>query len=179
MDNNVYRIEDGRDVILERSTEMQALIYGLSWTAYPRLLWALLLRSFFLLVALALAIWVFQVRHESFLANASLFAVFFFAIGWTLYDYFYLRTVKLYIDRTGVWVYQGILPWSKGGSGVPWDAVGEATYQQTFLSWIFKSYGVSVFHRFNGGTQVYLEHVKNGDLAVQDINRLLTVRSLH
>lgn len=33
-DDNVYRIEDGRDAILGRSTEMRALVYSLGWTAY-------------------------------------------------------------------------------------------------------------------------------------------------
>lgn len=179
MDNNIYRIEDGRDAILERSTEMRALVYSLGWTAYPRLFGSFVLRLFFMLMAWVFLTWVFKVRDDHFLTGAGLFAGLAFVIGWAFYEFAYLRTVKLYIDRTGIWVYQGILPWRKGGSGVPWDAVGEATYQQTFLSWIFKSYTVSVFHRFNGGAQISLGHVKRGDLAVQDINRLLTVRSLH
>ena len=180
MDNNNLQIDGvNPPVYLEKiSSGYESLVYSLSWTAYVRLIWSLLLRSFLFLAAYVLASWVFKFKDDSFMANAGVFMMMVLAVGFTLYDFFYLRTMKVYIDRQGIWLAQGILPWSKGISGSRWDTVGEATFSQTFWSWAFKSYTISVRHRYTGTEDLYVHHVKNGDVAVEDINRLLTSRAV-
>lgn len=179
MDNNNLQIDGVNPPVYlqQRSSGYEAIVYSLSWTAYPRLIWSLLLRSFLFLAAYVLVAWIFKFDDESFMANAGVFMMMLLAVGLTLYDFFYLRTMKVYIDRQGIWLAQGILPWSKGVSGSRWDTVGEATFSQTFLSWAFKSYTISISHRFTGMEDLYVHHVRNGDNAVEDINRLLAARS--
>ena len=105
-----------------------------------------------------------------------MFVVLALALAWTIYDFVYLQTTKLYFDRQGVWLAQGLLPWNKGVSGVRWDEIGDASFQMGFLSWACKSYRITVGHRYTTGAELSLNHVKNGDIAVQSINRLLMAR---
>ena len=70
-----------------------------AWTAYVSLtLWALLL--------LALALFVMESLQlpVTLLISTP-------ALLWLTYKWLLLRSVRLYYDDIGVWVYQGILPW--------------------------------------------------------------------
>ena len=166
-----------QQAVLPREDGDEALIYSLSWTAYPRLLFKLVLRVIILMGIYALAISLFKVKHTNLLANVGVFVTPVVALLWTVYDFAYLRTMKLYVDRQGVWLAQGLLPWSKGYNGVRWDEIGDASYRQSFLSWACKSYSVTVAHRFTTNAELFLDHVKRGDIAVQSINRLLIARA--
>src|SRR4051812_43859303 len=79
-----------------------------SWVAYAgTLLLAALL--FFGLLPLAF-MW-----NE--VAASAVFVVSAVVIG---YRILLLRSVQLYYNDVGVWVYSGILPWKKGVTGVKW-----------------------------------------------------------
>ena len=182
MDSDNRAISDfGRQAVLSRENDRQGLMqlinYSLSWTAYPRLLLRLVFRVILLLAAYSLAIWIFKIKHTSLLANAGVFVMLGLALAWTIYDFVYLRTTKLYIDPQGVWLAQGLLPWSTGVSGGRWDELGAASFQQSFLSWACKSYSITVGHRFTTDSALYIRHVKHGDIAVQNINRYLMARA--
>lgn len=83
-----------------------------------------------------------------------------------------IRSVVLYTDDDGVWVYGGILPWSKGVSGVKWRDLEDAVYITGFLSWALRSYTVRIGHRFTKTSEIVLTHIARGNLAVEHINEL-------
>lgn len=83
-----------------------------------------------------------------------------------------IRSVLLYTDDDGVWVYNGIFPWSKGTTGVKWRDIEDAVYFTVFWSWLFKSYTVRIGHRFTKTSEIVLTHIARGNLAVEHINRL-------
>ncbi|MCV5179743.1 hypothetical protein OFC21_30430, partial [Escherichia coli] len=67
------------------------------------------------------------------------------AIG--IYRILFLKSVRLYTDDIGVWIFRGILPWSKGVRGVKWRDIEDAMYYTGFFSWMFRSYTVRIGHR--------------------------------
>jgi hypothetical protein len=76
----------------------------------------------------------------------------------------------LYTDAHGVWVYSGILPWSKGVTGVKWRDLEDAVYMTNFSSWALRSYKVRVGHRFTKTSEIVLTHIARGNIAVEQIN---------
>ncbi|MBF8176926.1 hypothetical protein [Herminiimonas contaminans] len=132
----------------------------MSWTAYIRPITVLLIA---LLIATALY------SYQQYLV-AGVIAVFFLIL--TIYQIFSIRSVSLYADEEGVWVYSGILPWSKGTSGVKWRDVDEAVFFTGFWSWLLRSYTIRVGHRFTKDSEIVLPHIAHGKDAVQRINEL-------
>ncbi len=82
-----------------------------------------------------------------------------------------IKSYQLYYDNDGIWVYSGILPWTKGVSGIKWRDLDEAVYFTGFISWATHSYRVRLTHRFTKSSEIVLTHIKDGDKAVQDINQ--------
>jgi hypothetical protein len=140
--------------------------YGCSWTAYVAPLLTTLV-----FVAIGLAVYAFSPLV------GALWITFFLLLF--LYGALTLRSIKIYADADGVWVYRGILPWNKGQFGVKWRDLDEATYTQGFFGWLFKSYSLRIGHRFTKSSEILLGHIKHGDRAVMAINErhLLAVRS--
>lgn len=87
------------------------------------------------------------------------------------YHFLMLRSVRLYADEMGVWLFRGILPWAKGVSGVKWRDLDEAVFFQTFFGWVFKSYNLRIGHRFTRGSEILASGVFRGDAAVREINQ--------
>ncbi len=129
-----------------------------SWTAY--------------LGCLALAvIAVFVLRlafNYSDLAAAAVLAVSTLAIG---YRVLLIRSVQLYHDDVGVWLYSGVLPWSRGVRGVKWRDMDEATYTQSFRSWLLRSWTIRIGHRFTKDAEILLSNMARGRDAVALINQ--------
>lgn len=86
------------------------------------------------------------------------------------YRFMMLRSVQLYYDDVGVWVYSGILPWKKGVAGVKWRDMDEATFEQGFWSWITRSYTIRVGHRFTKDSEIRLTDIGGGKDAVAKLN---------
>lgn len=93
-------------------------------------------------------------------------------IALLIYQILDIRSVRLFLDDQGVWVFSGILPWSKGTRGVKWRDLDEAVYFTGFFSWLFKAYTIRVGHRFTKDSEFTIKHVKQGDQAVMRINAL-------
>ena len=132
-----------------------------AWTAYVSLtLWALLL--------LALALFVMESLQlpVTLLISTP-------ALLWLTYKWLLLRSVRLYYDDIGVWVYQGILPWSKGMRGVKWRDMDESTFVTGFWSWMLRSYTLRISHRFTKESEILLTHMYKGKEVSQQINQLL------
>lgn len=133
--------------------------YTKSWTAYVR---PIVISTGMLLAGLAL------IGVNEWLA-APVIAL---AVGLFAFKFLTIRSLVLYTDHYGVWVYRGILPWSKGVSGVKWRDLEDAVYFPNFLGWLLKSYTVRVGHRFTKTSEIVLTHIACGHLAVAHINEL-------
>lgn len=81
-----------------------------------------------------------------------------------------LRSVQLYYDDIGVWLYSGILPWKKGVQGVKWRDMDEATFENGFLSWVARSYTVRISHRFTKASEIVVTNIAGGKTAVTTLN---------
>lgn len=134
-------------------------VYRMSWTAYIRPAVVLFFMSS---IGLVLA------NFNGWLA----FAVVAAAAGWFTFNALTIHSLLLYTDDHGVWVYSGILPWSRGTFGVKWRDLEDAVYYPNFLSWLFQSYTVRVGHRFTKSSEIVLPQIACGDEAVIHINAL-------
>jgi len=81
-----------------------------------------------------------------------------------------LRAVQVYYDEVGVWVVSGILPWTRGVSGVKWRDMDEATFEQGFWSWLTGSYTIRIGHRFTKSSEIVQTKIAKGKDAVGKIN---------
>jgi hypothetical protein len=86
------------------------------------------------------------------------------------YRFLLLRSVQLYYDDVGVWLYSGVLPWKKGISGVKWRDMEDASFTQGFWSWITRSYTVRIGHRFTKSSEIVLTNIANGKNTVATLN---------
>lgn len=84
--------------------------------------------------------------------------------------FYSIKSHRLYMDDIGVWRSSGILPWTKGSSGVKWRDLDEAVFFKSMFSWMFKSYSIRIGHRFTKDSEVFLDHWSRGDQAVMAIN---------
>jgi len=101
------------------------------------------------------------------IAAASVLALSAVLVG---YRFLLVRSVQLYYDDLGVWVFSGVLPWKQGVSGVKWRDIDEATYVNSFVSWATRSYTIRIGHRFTKGSEIVLHHIAGGRRAVETIN---------
>ena len=143
---NIERLDDA----------VPATVFGLSWVAYVRpvavfLVMQLLAGIFSGFVHLLLAI---------------------LALAWLVYWVMDARELRLYTDEEGVWLRSGVLPWTRGVSGVKWRDVDDATYYSGFFSWVAKSYQIRIGHRFTKSSEIVLHHIRDGNLAVEMINAM-------
>ena len=134
--------------------------YRLSWVPYLR---PLVLFGAMLFLASLLGVFI----HVAIIYGGAALAV-----AVLVYNIMLLRSVVLFTNDEGVWVYGGVLPWSKGIVGVRWRNVEDASYNPGFLGWALKPYTVRVGHRFTRGNEIVLPSVKHGDKAVEQINAL-------
>jgi len=132
----------------------------MSWTAYVRPLVV-----FFILASIAAAL--IQSQYKT--VGLSLLVI---ALALLSYQVLMIRSIRLYADVEGVWVYRGILPWDKGMFGVKWRDLEDASYFQGFSSWVCRSYTVCVGHRFTKTSEIILPHIHRGNLAVEHINEM-------
>jgi hypothetical protein len=129
-----------------------------SWIAYLGLI-VMSVVAFGVLLPLAF-LW-----HE--LAAAAVLVVSAIVI---VYQFLVIRSVQLYYDDVGVWVFSGVLPWKKGIAGVKWRDMDEATFEQGFWSWITRSYTIRIGHRFTKESEIRLTHIGSGKDAVTKLN---------
>lgn len=101
------------------------------------------------------------------------FGAFFIALifAWMAYRFFYLQSVRLYCDDSGVWVFSGILPWNKGTRGVKWRDLDEAVFYTSLSSWLFRSYTLRIGHRYTKASEIVLNQMAWGVDAVTTINQ--------
>lgn len=81
-----------------------------------------------------------------------------------------IRSYRITVDRDGVWIFSGVLPWTKGYSGVKWHDLDEAVFFQSLLGWLTKSCTVRITHRFTKDNEICMTHTARGDDVVATIN---------
>lgn len=133
--------------------------YGNSWLAYlaPTLVWLLVTG-----IGVALA------YYQYLWVGVGIIVL---ALAVYAYHFMVLRSVRLYADEMGVWMFRGILPWARGVSGVKWRDLDEAVFYQTFWGWVFKTYNLRIGHRFTRGSEIFAKGIFRGDSAVREINQ--------
>jgi hypothetical protein len=129
-----------------------------AWTAYT----GCVLLAVVMVFVLRLAFNYSELAAAGVLAGSTLL------IG---YRVLVIRSVQLYYDDVGVWVYSGILPWSRGVRGVKWRDIDEATYVQSFRSWLLRSWTVRIGHRFTKASEIVLSDMAGGREAVAIVNQ--------
>ena len=137
--------------------------YRLSWIAYIRTVVV-----FFFLCALGVAL---GALHHSLSVVAVVVALAIFA-----YQVLYLRSMTLFTNDDGVWLYRGVFPWNKGVVGVKWRDIEDAVFFTGFVSWAFNSYSIRVGHRFTKASELAIVNVKDGRNAVAHINEFHRAR---
>lgn len=85
-----------------------------------------------------------------------------------------LRSYQIVIDKNGVWIFRGVLPWTKGFTGVKWRDLDEAVYYQSLMGWLTKSYTILLTHRFTKTDEIKMYETDRGDEVVSLINRVHT-----
>ena len=130
-----------------------------SWLAYSG---TLLLAALLFFVALPLTF-----TYANDIAAGVVFVVSALLVGYRLLQ---LRSVQLYYDEVGVWVYSGVLPWKKGVTGVKWRDMDEATFVPGFWSWATRSYTVRIGHRYTKGSEIVLTNIARGKAAAETLN---------
>ena len=133
--------------------------YRMSWVAYVRPVLVLLITLGIGTALFKASIWLGIIGCAA-------------AISLFVFNVLSIRSVRLYTDDLGVWVYRGILPWNRGMAGVKWRDLEDAVYFTNFFSWLFKSYTVRVGHRFTKTSEIILVHIRHGNLATEHINQL-------
>lgn len=137
--------------------------FRLSWVAYIRPLIV-----FFLLSSLGI---VLGALNQSLSVVAVVAALLIF-----IYQVLYLRSMILFTNDDGVWLFRGVMPWNKGIIGVKWRDIEDAVFFTGFVSWAFNSYSVRVSHRFTKASELLITNVRNGNDAVAHINQVHRAR---
>lgn len=134
------------------------LLCGKAWTAYVGTV----------LLALILFGAVLPLSFKwNELAAAGVLALSALVVG---YRILVIRSCRLYYDDVGVWLYSGILPWSRGLVGVKWRDMDEATFVQNFWSWLSRSYSIRINHRYTKSSEIFLTSMARGKQAVATLN---------
>ncbi|QWA08882.1 hypothetical protein GTU79_15135 [Sodalis ligni] len=139
--------------------------FFLSWVAYVRP-WIL----FAMLTAIGLL-----VSQSANAANIILagYVILFIGIVKLIYDLAWRRRFRFFYDLEGVWLVRGLLPGRRGKKGLSWLEIDEVACDSGPFSWLTKSYGITISHRFSATRQLHISQIKHGDRAVAAINERL------
>ncbi|MDR6679516.1 hypothetical protein [Pseudomonas oryzihabitans] len=147
-------------------------VYRLSWVPYAKTVLAFIV-IVVLVTIVSVSVWnSVSTEHDRYTVLWLAFAGLVFAVGASVYKVLFLRSVHLYTDDYGVWLFSGILPWRRATWGVKWRDIEAACYYTGFFSWILRSYTVRVGHRFTRTSEIVLDHVARGNQAAEHINNL-------
>lgn len=86
---------------------------------------------------------------------------------------------KVIVDDDGVWISSGLFPWNKGYYGLNWRDISGATFRTGFLSWVLKSYTITVNHRYTRESHLIIPNLANGHHMVELINDIVAQKDLY
>ena len=143
----------------------------ISWFGYIKaVIWSILIGILIMFVVSIILSLVAQLVKFDLNSALEIFLIVLIPIL-IVYKILNLRSYTLYCDDEGVWLYSGILPWTKGVYGVSWRDLDSANYKIGFLSWLTNSYDVIISHRFTKENEVYVKDIWNGNKLVPLINQ--------
>lgn len=154
------------------SIESAHAVYRLSWLAYVSTVFTI---ACFIGISIGIGGWtLYNAQTDAAFRLGMTVSVFVLVVSLSvcIYKILFLRSMRVYTDDVGVWLYRGILPWSKGVRGVKWRDIEDAMYYTGFFSWMFRSYTVRIGHRFTKTSEIYVHHLAQGQNAVKHINQL-------
>lgn len=99
------------------SIESAHAVYRLSWLAYVSAVFSIML---FTAISIGISIWtLYNAQKDAAFRLGMTTSVFVLVVSLSvcIYNILFLRSVRVYTDDVGVWLYRGILPWSKGYVG--------------------------------------------------------------
>ena len=142
-------------------------VYGTSWLAYIRPIVTFLI---IFLIGLGLSG-----------SRTTIFAIIgYVAIGVALINFIcnilFLKTLRVWFNEDGVWLFCGIFPWTKGTVGTTWRDISDAIFFTGFISWATKSFKIRIGHRFTKTSELVIPHIKNGNVAVMKINEIVKTK---
>lgn len=138
--------------------------YSMSWLAY--------IRPFF--TFLIIGIIGFALSNSMTTAISIIgYIVIIFSVVFLILRFIYLKTLRLFINEDGVYLFRGIFPWTKGITGTTWRDISDANYYTGLISWASTSYRVRIGHRFTKTSELIIPHIKNGNNAVVIINETI------
>lgn len=133
-----------------------------AWIAYVRPVFMLLLLFFVGLGAQRyMPQWALPVWGAVAVACAGL-----------IYHICLLRTVRLYADTTGVWLYRGLLPWRRGAMVVKWRDMEDAAFVAGFAGWLFNATTLRIGNRFDHRHDLVMPLAHNGREMATQLNAL-------
>lgn len=90
--------------------------------------------------------------------------------------FLYTRTIRLYANQEGIWLYRGLFPWQRSLSGVRWHNVDEATSRTGLVSWLTHAYPVRITNRYTKDIEIWASDISRGDEFVARINGVIGQR---
>lgn len=145
-------------------------VFRISWLAYVKTLIKFVVILLVIAAGTGLGCGAAKTPFELYLCIGLGCLISVVIIGFFTYRIMFLKSVQVYTDDIGVWLYKGILPWSRGTQGVKWRDLEDAVYYPNFVSWLFRSYTVRVGHRFTKSSEIVVADLSRGRDAVEHIN---------
>lgn len=90
-----------------------------------------------------------------------------------LYMLAHIHSIRIYADRRGVWLRQGVFPWEVQTTGLRWEDAGEASCHGGILPWLIGGYNVFVLNRHTNGAELWCNSVADGHHFSGHINSLI------
>jgi len=134
-----------------------------SWTAYISPIF-----SFLLLGTLFIGLDNEFNKHQEF--DLYLYGILFILFVASVYKILIVRSYKLIMNEDGVWVFSGVLPWSKGYSGVKWRDLDEGVFYPNIIAYFFQSYKLQIKNRMKDTIEISLTQMNKGNKAIEKIN---------
>lgn len=86
---------------------------------------------------------------------------------------FWLSSHKLFMDRSGVWMFRGIVPWERREApGIVWGELGHASTSRGLAEWALKSHTFFLVHRFTNRVERSFTHIHAGDEVASIVNEV-------
>jgi len=139
-----------------------------SWLAYVKLFVWYIVTVFLIELVLAILNGFELIPFSSDIIYSKVILIGFLVL--LLYSLWDTASYQLYYDEEGIWVFSGVLPWSKGVNGVRWRDLDGASYKIGAVAWFTNSYDVIINHRYTKENEIYLSDMWKGNKIVAIIN---------
>lgn len=149
--------------------DSDAIVFKLSWVGYIAIIPTVIIVAIIMFGA--------QYLLNDHIYRIYIFAIYFSGLSFITYKLFLLNSVRLIINKNGVWSAKGILPWDKTCDGMQWRNIGIASYNNNLFTWLFKAYSINLEDRYTSKIELTVNNIAEGKSAVVEINRILAEKT--